>query len=136
MRREVHIQKLLLQAERDLNVAHQNFLKLYAYEIACFLAQQAVEKFLKALLMKEKKHYLPTHSLVELGKALKVPPDIYNKLAILTPDYNATRYPDVSLACPYEVYTAYVASHKLSLAKEVINWVKGKLRKHEMEVVR
>jgi len=44
MRREV--ERLLKQADRDLENARKN-LSIEAYEVAAFLAQQAVEKYLK-----------------------------------------------------------------------------------------
>ena len=44
MRRE--IERLLKQADRDLENARKN-LSIEAYEVAAFLAQQAVEKYLK-----------------------------------------------------------------------------------------
>jgi len=44
MRRE--IERLLKQADRDLENARKN-LSIEAYEVTAFLAQQAVEKYLK-----------------------------------------------------------------------------------------
>ena len=46
MRRE--IERLLKQADRDVENARKN-LGIEAYEVAAFLAQQAVEKYLKGV---------------------------------------------------------------------------------------
>lgn len=128
MRAAIHIQKLLTQGERDLENAKKILVEVGAYEIVCFLCQQACEKMLKALYMKTYKRYIPTHSLIELAKALHVPSEIYNKLAILTPDYIVTRYPDAATTAPYEIFTLHIASYKIKLAEEIIYWIKEKVK--------
>jgi HEPN domain-containing protein len=59
MRRE--IERLLKQADRDLENAAKN-VDIAAYEVASFLAQQSVEKYLKGVWVLVKKEPGPhTH---------------------------------------------------------------------------
>jgi HEPN domain-containing protein len=69
MRREAEL--WWRQAVEDLKSAEGN-LRIERYYVVAFLCQQAVEKALKAL---EKRRESPgsTHSLVFLGKKLKLP---------------------------------------------------------------
>jgi HEPN domain-containing protein len=79
MRRE--LERLLLQADRDLENARRN-IGIEAYEVSAFLAEQAVEKYLKGAWVVVKRAPAPhTHSLTELGDALAVPPELRRHLA-------------------------------------------------------
>ena len=123
----VEIERLLKQAERDLESARKN-LKIEIYEVSSFLAQQAVEKFLKSLwIYLHKKNPLPTHTLTELGKGVAVPQRLRHNLANLTPDYTVSRYPDAANGVPYELYDEETARTKIALAEEVISWVKEEM---------
>lgn len=87
----------LFFADSDLTLA-QKALEERIYHLACFHAQQAVEKFLKACLVKQEAHVRKTHSLVELYE-LVVPftPDLRDSRSILEKldqYYAPTRYPD------------------------------------------
>jgi HEPN domain-containing protein len=125
MRRE--IERLLRQADRDFENASKN-LGIEAYEVAAFLAQQAVEKYLKGAWVLAKKQPAPhTHALTELGDGLGVPSDLRRHLADLTPDYTISRYPDAANAVPYELYDAATARRKVENAKAVIAWLKAKI---------
>jgi HEPN domain-containing protein len=65
--------RLIRQAERDLVNARKN-IGIEAYDLASFVAQQAVEKFLKAAWIVARQREAPrTHSLTELGDPLGVP---------------------------------------------------------------
>ncbi len=69
----IEIERLIKQAERDLENARKN-ISVDAHVVAAFLAEQAVEKYLKAYWMIAKKEAPPfTHSLTELGDALGLP---------------------------------------------------------------
>jgi len=58
---------LIKQAERYLVNAREN-IGIEAYELAAFVAQQAVEKFLKAAWIVTRSRESPrTYSLIELG---------------------------------------------------------------------
>ncbi len=125
MRREVS--RLLKQADRDLDNARKN-LTIQAYEVAAFLSQQAVEKYLKGAWVATKGEPAPhTHALTELGDGLGVPADLRRHLADLTPDYTVSRYPDAANAVPYELYDESTAQTKVQNAEAVITWLRRKI---------
>ena len=86
----------LRQAERDLETAKLN-LRGGSYEWACFIAQQAAEKAVKALC---ERHNVMTrsHQLTRLLKTVEgidaVPDDLYEKGATLDRFYIPTRCPN------------------------------------------
>jgi HEPN domain-containing protein len=123
----IEIVRLRKQAERDLENARKN-IGIAAYEVAAFLAEQAVAKFLKAYWMFVKKEGAPhTHSLTELGDALGVPASLRKHLVNLTADYITARYPDAANGIPYEVYDRETAESKVSAAEELIKWLQERM---------
>ncbi len=71
VRREV--ERLLTQADRDLENPGK-ILGVGAHEVSAFLAQQAVEKYLKAAWVTLRREPAPhTDGLTELGDGLEVP---------------------------------------------------------------
>ena len=121
------IERLFRQADRDLDNGRKN-LTIRAYEVAAFLARQAVEKHLKGAWVLTKKEPAPhTHALTELGDGLGVPTDLRRHLADLTPDYTVSRYPDAANAVPYELYDESTARTKIQNAEAVIAWLKRKI---------
>ncbi len=121
------IERLLKQADRDLENARKN-LTIQAFEVAAFLAQQAVEKYLKGAWVVTKREPAPhTHALTELGDGLGVAAELRRHLADLTPDYTITRYPDAANAVPYELYDASTAKAKVENAATVIAWLRSKI---------
>jgi HEPN domain-containing protein len=121
------IERLLKQADRDLGNAQKN-VTIQAYEVAAFLAEQAVERYLKAAWVIGKKEPAPhTHALTELGDGLGVPPDLRRHLADLTSDYTVSRYPDAANAVPYELYDETTARTKIRNAETVITWLRQKI---------
>lgn len=118
------VERLLRQADRDLENARKN-LGIEAYEVAAFLAQQAVEKYLKGAWVVTKKQPAPhTHALTELGDGLGVPADLRRHLADLTSDYTVSRYPDAANGVPYELYDEITARTKVENAGTVIRWLR------------
>ncbi len=88
------------QAERDLESARHCF-KSGDYYLCAFMCHQCVEKGLNALVMKtQRASFVPTHSLVRLGRDAKVPEELLTELRILTPEYTASRYPDAANGLP------------------------------------
>jgi HEPN domain-containing protein len=121
------IERLLKQADRDFDNARKN-VPIQAYEVAAFLAEQAVEKYLKAVWVITKKEPAPhTHAFTELGNGLGVPADLRRHLADLTSDYTITRYPDAANAVPYELYDETTARTKIQNAESVITWLRQKI---------
>jgi len=125
----LEIARLLKQADRDLENARKS-LTIQAYEVSAFLAQQAVEKYLKGAWVLLKKEPAPhTHSLTELGDGVGVPPELRRHLADLTPDYTVSRYPNAANAIPYELYDEATARAKVERAEEVIRWLRTRIPK-------
>ena len=124
----IEIQRLIKQAERDLENARNN-IPIAAYEVAAFLSEQAVEKFLKAYWMISKKEAPPfTHSLTELGDTLGVPQSLRKHLVSLTADYTMARYPDAANGVPYEIYDQETAEAKVAAAEELLKWLQEQIR--------
>lgn len=112
------------QAERDVTNARKN-IGIEAYELAAFVAQQAVEKYLKALWMLHRNEAPPrTHSLTELGDGLGAPAEVRKHLVYLNPDYTTARYPDAANGVPYEVYDRPTAEAKVTAAEEAFRWLR------------
>ena len=87
---------------------------------ACFKAQQAAEKALKALLCGVRK---PEVGHVELG--FYVEEDVINDCTELSKYYITTRYPDVWIeGTPEEYFTKREAEEVIKKAERVLNWVK------------
>ncbi|MBI4560814.1 MAG: HEPN domain-containing protein [Candidatus Rokubacteria bacterium] len=126
MRKDV--ERFVLQARRDLRNARRN-IGIEAYEVAAFLAHQAVEKYLKGAWIQRKRARPPaTHYLKELGDGLKIPKRLLANLLFLNPDYTVSRYPDAANGVPYELYDEATASAKVKAAKEVARWVESLIR--------
>jgi HEPN domain-containing protein len=88
--------------EHDFREAQRGLAELEdpAYEIICFHAQQAAEKYLKAFLCSKKIKVPNTHDLVNLARLLpKESPlnDMIDDLAHLTPYAVSSRYPGVDI---------------------------------------
>ncbi len=82
----------MAQAERDLEVARASAREGY-HEWACFAAQQAAEKALKAANLshlRESRTHLLTELLEDLG--VKVPEMVIDQARVLDTYYIATRY--------------------------------------------
>jgi HEPN domain-containing protein len=123
----VEAERLIKQGERDLINARKN-VEIEAYEVAAFLAEQAVEKFLKAAWIVRKSELPPhTHYLLELGKGLKIPDTLQRHLAFLNPDYTIARYPNAANGIPYELYDRETALSKITAAGEVIAWLQKQI---------
>ena len=76
--------------------AAENSLQTKDYGWACFQAQQAVEKGLKALYVKKYEELLKAHDLVLLARKVDAPEKIVILCSKINPCYVDTRYPDLS----------------------------------------
>jgi HEPN domain-containing protein len=119
----IEAERLVKQATRDLENAARN-INIGAFEVAAFLAEQAVEKHLKAAWLAVRRDAPPhTHSLTELGDALGVPAGLRKHLVDLNSDYTTARYPDAANGIPYEIYDRETAEAKVAGAREVFSWL-------------
>jgi|FaiFalFF_MnMetaG_3_1042247.scaffolds.fasta_scaffold22977_2 HEPN domain-containing protein len=109
------------QALHDLEMARRN-LGIEGYDVAAFLAHQAVEKLLKAGFAMEGKSIPRTHNLDEMGMQLGLPDTLLDEILELTSDYAVARYPDVASGIPYELYSHEIASTKVEIAEKMLNY--------------
>jgi HEPN domain-containing protein len=116
--------KWLKQAQHDLRMAERN-IGIKGYDVAAFLAHQAIEKLLKCILIINGKDVPKTHKLDRLAQLLTLPPNIADRILDLTEDYTLSRYPDVSPVLPYLQYNLKTARAKVKIAKDIFNALKG-----------
>ncbi len=123
-------ERWLVQALRDLE-ASKNSARSGFHEWACFQAQQAAEKAVKALL-----HGLGRgawgHSVRELLEALA---DTYDSSTLLSyareldRHYMPSRYPNLyESGHPAQYYDEEASRRAISHAEAIIRWVQDKLR--------
>jgi HEPN domain-containing protein len=123
----IEAERLVKQADRDLLNAGKN-IEVEAYEVAAFLAEQAVEKFLRAAWIVSKAELPPhTHYLLELGEGLELPQPLLRHLAFLNPDYTMSRYPDAANGIPFQLYDREAALSKVRAAREVMEWLRSRI---------
>ncbi len=97
------------------------------YEWACFAAQQAAEKALKAVLEKHGRR-TTGHVVARLLKAVwdmgaDVPAPLWDKARILDKFYIPTRYPNGLVeGAPTEFYTQEEAQHALDCAEQILRF--------------
>ncbi|HVT46124.1 MAG TPA: HEPN domain-containing protein [Thermoanaerobaculia bacterium] len=114
----------MTQAERDLGVARA-MEKDATYEWACFAAQQAAEKALKAA------HYshlrsVRGHSVLQLVRAFSdAPPELLEKARVLDGYYIPTRYvnghPE---GAPFEYYGAPQSEQAIAYAESILEFAR------------
>jgi len=118
----------LREAEDDLSAA-RDLMRLGRYSKACFFAQQAAEKALKALLMRRAGVFEITHSVVRLLEVasehgLRVPDELFRRAEALDRLYVPTRYPSVWPHGPPHVhYGEEDARRAVEDAEEVLRFV-------------
>jgi len=115
-------------AKYDLGVADAMF-KSNKYPYSLFMGHLALEKLLKASVVKKTKTHAPfSHSLPYLAEKskLKIPEEIIIKLREFMEFHFESRYPDLNKAF-YKKCTKVYTSKKLKEIKEVFKWIKSKL---------
>ena len=120
------ISNWLRQAEADLT-SSENSLESGDFYVSAFMAQQAVEKSLKALVIKEKGELVKTHNVSKLARIVNIPQNLLTKISQLEPVYAETRYPDISSKLPFEEFDENDARDFLNTAIEVLEWVKKRI---------
>ena len=117
--------KWLKQARHDLELA-EKIIEIKGYDIASFLAHQAVEKLLKSLLIAAGREVPRTHFIDELAHRLGVAEEVEFHINGLTAEYTLARYPDVSDKVPYEQYSEAIAREKVRAAKKVFEMLRDR----------
>ena len=115
--------KWLKQALHDLRMAEKN-IEIEGYDVAAFLAHQAIEKLLKAIFAARGAKIPKTHYIDELARELGIEQEISDSISELTIDYTFSRYPDVSELVPYEAYNEEIAREKVKIASGIFDSLK------------
>ena len=120
------------QAEWDLAHARSDFERGF-YDWACFSAQQAAEKGVKAVFQKlgaEAWGHSVADLLKELPEKFKPSEELVDKALELDKAYIAARYPNVHPSgSPGKRYTHMEAGRLVNYAKDIIEFCKNLLSK-------
>lgn len=120
----------LAQAERDLEVA-QHDLQGGFYEWACFIAQQAAEKAVKALyqhLHGEAWGHSISGLLAQLPQDNAPPQELIDQAKLLDRYYIQPRYPNgFDVGAPKDYYTHRDAEEALANATAIVQFCKRKV---------
>jgi HEPN domain-containing protein len=123
----------LRQAEHDVAIArgHQ---ERGDFSDACFMAEQAAQKALKAFLIGHGHRSVPTHSVAQLAeRCAQIDPAFTVHITagrVLDQYYIPTRYPDALAppALPFESYTQEQGSTAVAATQAIIALVAENLR--------
>ena len=116
----------LAQARRDLEQAEDSR-QADRHEWACFAAQQAAEKAVKALHLasgQEAWGHVVARLLQELPEPLKAGEELVDKGRVLDSFYIPTRYPNSHPeGAPFHHYGRLQSSEAIGYAREIIDFV-------------
>jgi HEPN domain-containing protein len=116
------IEKWIKRAEKDLDDAKFS-LRGKRFELAAFLAQQTIEKALKALYLKKFNKIKKIHDLVILGKEVGLPENFLNQCKEITAAYIYARYPEIPEVDDMEK----LAKRFVKEAEVIVKWIKEHL---------
>ncbi len=124
----------LYKGKEDLLFAKAAFkdLRMNFYDQICCLCQQAVEKYLKAVILIKKGKITKedkTHNLNVLAKKCKPLIDLSQfkkELRMLTAAYIPARYPNESY---FKVFSRQEAQESLAAAERIISFIEERLNK-------
>lgn len=118
------------QAKADFVTAEAN-LREKRYYASVFFCQQAVEKALKAYVLKRTRNpqssEMFSHSLIFLARTCRLPGKFHSFMRDLTSEYVNTRYPSATEEPPEVLYDEKIASRTLASGKEVVQWIEKHL---------
>ena len=119
----------LLQSESDLRSV-ADLIKNGHYSQACFNAQQAAEKALKALAFFRGADLVKSHSLGTIAKDLKINGELKTFSMKLDIYYLTARYPDAlpESAVPAENFDQTMATEAQNMAEKFLSRVKQELQ--------
>ena len=124
-------QRWFRQAEHDLEMARR--LEEESAADACYFAEQAAQKGLKAFLYRRGSWVQPEHSIRLLAEKCEQEDGSFQSGAerwkVLDQYYIPTRYPDALAdpAVPFESYSVEQAKDAIALASEILELVRKKL---------
>ncbi len=120
----------LRQAEKDLDQAEDSR-RTGRHEWACFAAQQAAEKAIKALhlsLGQEAWGHVVARLLRELPPAAAAPEELIQKAHVLDAYYIPARYPNSHPeGAPFEHYGPLQSEEAVRYAREILEFVRTRV---------
>jgi HEPN domain-containing protein len=120
----------LRQAQRDIEQAQDSY-RAGRHEWACFAAQQAAEKAVKALHLysgQEAWGHVISKLLEELPDSIAVPAELLDKAKVLDNFYVPARYPNGHPAgAPFEHYGPIQSNQAIAYAGEIIEFVRAQM---------
>ena len=120
----------LAQARRDLEQAEDSR-RAHRHEWACFAAQQAAEKAVKALHPasgQEAWGHVVARLLLELPNSMEVGDELMDKGRVLDSFYIPARYPNSHPeGAPFQHYGRLQSSEAIRYAREIIEFVANKM---------
>lgn len=125
------IKPWLKKGKEDLLFAEVSLKENKFYDHICYLSQQAVEKYLKALILLKKGEITKkekTHNLIYLAQKCKTLIDLSSfekELRILSQVYIPARYPDEAHLM---AFSEKEAKECLEIAEEILNYIENWLR--------
>lgn len=119
-----------IEAAGDDMDAAGDLLESGRWSYVCFFCHQAIEKMLKALVMKVTSNLAPpSHNLGFLmslcGPAF--PPEIETAILRISPHYMSSRYPDSAGGRPSLNYNETIAREIKKTAEEAFRWLEQRL---------
>lgn len=126
-RNGLNYKEWLIQARSELKSA-EALIKSENYSQAAFHCHQGVEFCIKALYIKINNDFITGHDLVFFGKKLRFPIEILEYCEFLNSAYLDSRYVDRVGKAPVKIYNKNRAELSLKYAKEVIKWIRKKIR--------
>ena len=118
------------QALRDIEQAEDSR-KAGRHEWACFAAQQAAEKAVKALhlyMHQEAWGHVIAKLLKELPESVNIPEGLIDKARVLDNFYIPSRYPNSHPeGAPFEHYGPLQSGEAIRYAREIIEFVRNKM---------
>lgn len=96
-----------------------------SYQLVVMHCHQAVEKLLKAVIVKQEKEIKNIHDLTRLLEELDidVPRELSEYVDELNPHYHTPRYPDLPSRGPSFSYNKEIALYHISRTKELFVWI-------------
>jgi len=115
------------QGQHDLSVA-RDMLQAGHWAVCVFHGHEACKKALKGLHISGLRR-MPGRwdNNVELAQALELPEELVSFLRESNNDYKASRYPDVAMGVPAEMFDERIAQERLGQAEQVMEWVQKEL---------
>lgn len=118
------------QAQRDLEQAKASRQEA-RHEWACFAAQQAAEKAVKALhlhLRQEAWGHVVAKLMKELPPAVSLPEKLVEKAQVLDAYYMAARYPNGHPeGAPFEHYGPLQSEEAIRYAGEIVEFIRARM---------